>query len=310
MAEFEPFFVPTLDYLDVTFSPDDNPAELLEEFVHAHSLVPDTGLAPTAQAYRFVNVLDAHPFFEVEYGVLKVDTKYRAYRLSASGDFLATLRRRGLFNQYLTILASCPYRVTRLDAALDRQVDAATVLSHLDTLYPYEISLSRQRPLRTKMITSRRQDGQRSGTWYAGHRTRARVTARVYDKSLQILDIRGIDIGHKFTRYELTFKEGLTNLNDAYDPTGVFWAHIGSLLPLPQPLPEWNPSEVPAWTSTPVEVLPYEALLRRVSNSSELDLIISLAERLGPEWQNTLMHMLAQKMGLDVKGQYLGNRAA
>lgn len=306
MSEFIPFYTPTLDWLDVTYSPDDNPSELLDAFLLSHPLVSEDGLPDSQRRYRFVD-LETLTF---DYGCLDVSTKFRAYRVSASGSFLAALRSRGLFNEYLTILASSPYRVTRLDAALDRQVDAATVLADLDLHYPREVSLSRLRPLRTTMITTRRDDGLRSGTWYAGHRSRARVTARVYDKTLEIIERSGVSIGHNFTRYELTFREGTANLNDAYAPSGIFWAHVGALLSLPADVPAWDVSDVPAWVSERSEVLPYEALLRRVSNSTELDALLQLADRLGAEGRNTLMHMLAKKIGVDFKGHYFDRTAA
>lgn len=306
MAEYLPFHTPTLDWLDVTYSPDDNPSELLNAFIASHPLCSEDGLPPSQSRHRFVD-LDTLTF---DYGCLDISTKFKAYRVSASGSFLAALRSRGLFNEYLTILASSPYRVTRLDAALDRQVDASVVLAKLDLAYPREVSLSRLRPLRTAMITTRREDGLRTGTWYAGHRSRARVTARVYDKTNEILERSGVHIGHHFTRYELTFREGTANLNDAYSPSGIFWAHVGALLPVPADVPAWNVSDVPAWVSERSEVLPYEALLRRVSNSSELDALLLLADRMGPEGRNTLMHMLAKKLGVDFKGQYFGRTAA
>lgn len=307
MAEFIPFYSPTPDWLDVTFSPNDSPDELLRDFIQAHGLVGESSPTPPNESFRFMSLNDP---LTAEYGSLHVSTKYGAYRVSASGAFLASLRFRGLFAQYLTLLASCPYRVTRLDAALDVPSDAASILADLDQLYPYSITLNRQRPLRTKMITERRADGLRSGTWYAGHMTRSRVTARVYDKSLEVLTRSGVDLGRPYTRYELTFREGTANLNDAYDCSGIFWAHIGSLLPLPQPCPEWMSSDVPAWVSERVEVLPHEALLRRVSNSAELDVMIALAQRCGPEWQNHFMHILAKKIGLDIRGHHLGKLSA
>jgi len=307
MSEFVPFYTPGLDWLDVTYSPDDNPAGLLAEFIDSHGIVADDAVSPPNGRYRFVDLSGDLP--TVQYGSLDISTKYRAYRVSASGAFLAGLRSRGLFNEYLTILAGFPYRVTRLDAALDREVDSPSVLAKLDVRYPHEVSLSRQRPLKTTMITSRRDDGLRTGTWYAGHRSRARVTARVYDKTNEILERSGVHIGHQFTRYELTFREGIANLNDAYAPSGIFWAHVGALLSVPDDVPAWDVSDVPAWVSERSEVLPYDALLRRVSSSSELDAFLRLADQLGPEGRNSLMHMLAKRFGMDVKGLYFPRSA-
>lgn len=299
MTEFIPFSEPTPDWLDVTFSPNENPSELFSDFVAAHGLIPSEHSNDIAAAYRFLDP-DTNILLD---GVLQVSTKHRAYRLSCSGQVLDIMRSRGIFNQYLTLLASCPYRVTRLDVALDIQQDAADVLEVLDSRYPREVSLSRQRPLSTKAILSRRLDGRRSGTWYAGHRSKSRVTARVYDKTLEVFDRTGISYSPPQTRYELTFRDGVANLNDAYAPSGIFWAHSGSLLPAPPDCPLWSPSDVPAWTSERVEVIPYQALLRRVSASSELDVLASLADRIGPEGANVLLHLIAKRLKLDVKGQ-------
>jgi len=307
MAEFTPFYSPTPDWLDVTYSPDDSPDSLLREFIEAHGLVGESGNSSSRESFRFMSLNDP---LSAEYGSLHISIKYGAYRVSASGAFLASLRFRGLFAQYLTLLASCPYRVTRLDAALDVPSDAASILADLDQLHPYSISLNRQRPLRTKMITERRADGLRSGTWYAGHMSDSRVTARVYDKTLEIFNRSGVELGRPYTRYELTFRRGLTSLNDAYNPSAIFWAHIGALLPVPSDAPVWIPSEAPAWIFERVEVLPHEALLRRVSNSAELDVMIALAQKCGPEWQNHFMHMIAKKIGLDIRGHHLGKLSA
>ena len=300
MTEFAPLLSPAADWLDVTYSPDDNPADLLSDFLVAHDFVPLTGLHDNMVTYRHVDKLT----LAFDSGVLQVSTKYRAYRISASGAVLATLRSLGAFEQYLTVLASSPYRVTRLDAALDVYTDAAKVLKRLDKQYPQSVPLSRQRSLPTKMLISRRLDGARSGTWYAGHRTRARVTARVYDKTLELLDRTGIPSPEHITRYEFTFREGVANLNDAYNPASLFYAHCSSVVTPPSDAPSWSPSDVPAWVSQPVEVLPYEALLRRVSNSSDLEGMLELADRMGAEGRNALMHLLAKRLRVDIKGQH------
>lgn len=300
MTDYVPFTTPTADWLDVTYSPNDNPHDYLMDFLTTHNFQPQPSKDENQVAYRHVCPDTLTP----ANGVLQISTKYRAYRVSASGDVLATIRALGAYNQYFTVLASAPYRVTRLDAAYDVALDAATVLAKLDAKYPHSVSLSRQRALPTKMLTSRRVDGLRSGTWYAGHRSKARVTARVYDKTLEIFDRTNVLYADHSTRYELTFREGLASLNDAYAPCGIFWAHVSSILAVPPNIPKWEASNVPAWVSESVEVLPYEALLRRVSVSADLNAMLELADRMGPEGRNTFMHMLAKRIGVQTTGQH------
>jgi hypothetical protein len=304
--DYVPFSSPTLDWLDVTFSPDDNPSELLRDFVSLHNFVPLPSKVDDQQTYKHCSPLT----LSTGDGVLHVSTKYRAYRISASGSVLATMRSEGIFNQFLTLLSSCPYRVTRLDAAIDVNVDASTVLDVLDTKYPRGVCLSRQRPLSTKMLTARRLDGKRSGTWYAGHRSKARVTARVYDKSLELFERTGVQLVDMFTRYELTFREGAANLNDAYDPSSIFWAHADALLPVPASAPPWHPSEVLSWVSERIEVLPADALLRRVANSNELAVLEDLADQIGVEGINFLLHTIAKRFNVDTKGHYFSKVAS
>jgi len=298
MDDFVPFLTPTADWLDVTYSPDHNPAELLEEFLIAHNFVPLPATVPNQTSYQYI---DAASLTACQ-GVLQISTKHRAYRISASGGVLSTIRKIGAWNQYFTMLSSCPYRITRLDAALDVFEDASAVLAALDLKYPREVSLSRQRSLPTKMLTARRIDGARSGTWYAGHRSRARVTARIYDKTLEVFDRTGIPLLDLITRYEFTFREGVANLNDAYNPASIFYAHCTAVVSPPVDAPVWTPSDVPAWVSEPVEVLPYEALLRRVSSSLDLRSMESLADRVGTEGRAVLLHLICKVYGIDSTG--------
>lgn len=298
MSEFSPFLTPTADWLDVTYSPNDNPADQLQDFLISHNFIPLPETIPNQQSYRHVdpNTLTATN------GVLQISTKHRAFRISASGGVLSTIRDVGGNNQYFTLLASSPYRITRLDAALDVFEDASAVLAALDIKYPHSVSLSRQRPLPTKMLTARRLDGARSGTWYAGHRSRARVTARVYDKTLERFDNLGIPSAEQITRYEFTFRDGVANLNDAFNPSSIFYAHCSAVVSPPVDSPAWSPSDVPAWVSEPVEVLPYEALLRRVSSSLDLKTIESIADRIGSEGRATAMHAICKLYGIDSTG--------
>ena len=61
-----------------------------------------------------------------------------------------------------------------------------------------------------------------------GHRTAARMTARVYDKSFEALKNRGEVYPLPVTRYEVTArKDSGVTLRDAAEPAAIFW-HIAS----------------------------------------------------------------------------------
>lgn len=298
MADFVPLLSPSADWLDVTYHPADVPLEALSEFLLAYDFVPQTVSGENLKQYRHVD----QQTLEACRGVLQVSLKQKTYRISASGDVLATLRRLGAFGQYLTILASSPHRVTRLDAALDVPQHAPSVIAALDLKYPQSVSLARQRPLKTSTLLSCRPDGARSGTWYAGRLTQARVTARVYDKSYELLMKKQIFIPDEYVRYEFTFRKGMATLNDVYNPDAIFYAHCSAVVTPPTDARPWVPSDYPTWQSDPVNVLPHEAMLRRVSSSADIQAICAMSELIGAEGVNAVMHALAKAVGANVKG--------
>jgi len=298
MSEFAPLLSPAADWLDVTYHPADVPLEELKKLLIAYDFVPHPLTAEGLECYQHIDQTTLTP----SKGMLQISCKQKAYRISASGGVLATLRRLGGFNQYLTVLASSPYRVTRLDAALDVNAYAPSVIAALDLKYPQQVTLARQRPLKTSVYLSRRPDGARSGTWYAGQRTQARVTARVYDKTYELLLKSGLSIPDEYVRYEFTFKKGMANLNDAYDPASIFYAHSSAVVTPPHDTPAWTQSDVPSWVSDPVNVLYHEAMLRRVQSSLDLRVMQEIADHMGPEGRPTLIHGLCKMLDIDSTG--------
>ena len=281
------------DWLDVTYSPESNPRDEIRLFLG--------NLGYSCQDYSSDREMWKHGEFD---GILISQLKSGSFaRLSASGGVLSHLREIGHFKNYLALLSDYPHRVTRLDAAHDVYKDAPRILADLESRYPREVSLNRQRLLRCHYLMSTRSDGLRSGTMYAGHRSKARVTARVYDKALEGFEKRG-ELHSPRTRYELTFRDGIADLWDALEPAPIFWAHSSSLLPVPADAPEWSPSDSGGWSYKRPEVLPAVRLARQVSDSSDLSMLIDLADRLGPEGRNTLMHAIANRLGVSHKGAY------
>lgn len=281
------------DWLSVTFHPERNPADELK-YLLCNLGFQFSSLSPTALQY-------SHPDYR---GTLQVRLNDDFSLVSASGQILQCLRDLDAFKSYLCLLSENPHRVTRLDAAYDVHEDAADVLRRLQRKYPREVSLNRQRALRCHYMLSTRLDGRKSGTLYVGHRSRSRVTGRVYDKSLEALEKRS-ELLPDTSRYELTFNDGVASLWDALSPSGIFWAHAGALLPVPADAPLWEPSTIDvSWSYTRPEPLPSVQLSNLVSQSADLAQLLVLADGLGAEGVNSLMHLLAQRCGVEHKGHY------
>jgi len=287
------------DWLDITSSPDDHVRGELRMFLgnlgfNCHDYTSDSETWMPSDGV---------------YGVLRSELKPSHARISASGQILQHLRDLGQFDNYLALLSTTPYRVTRLDAAYDVPTDASVRIADILRRFPREISLGRQRPLRVHSLLSTRLDGLKSGTVYFGHRSRARVTARVYDKALEQFEKRNLVIPPS-TRYEITFRDGISSLRDAYDPTAIFWAHVGTLLPVPSSAPVWTPNDSLGWSYARPSVLPVDVLKRRVASSGDLSVLALLADELGDEGRNLLVHLILQNLGVVHKGQYYKSDAA
>lgn len=283
------------DWLDVTFSPTSNPREELRLLLRNLGYITDS-FATDREMW-----MPPDPSFR---GCLISEVKNNSHaRISVSGGFLHFLRHSGQLQNFLALMSDYPHRVTRLDAAVDVFEDAPKILRSLRRKYPRSCHLNRQRSTRCHYLLSSRDDGQLSGTMYVGHRSRARVTARVYDKSLEALEKRS-ELLPPTTRYELTFRDGLASLWDALNPSGIFWAHATALLSPPAVVPEWIPDRDGGWSYQRPSVLPAVQLRDLVSFSSDLNKMLSLADELGLEGKNLLMHELAKRVGVSHAGHY------
>lgn len=275
------------DWLDVTFAPDDCPYpelnllllgagfEVSREQGGAKCYLPPSG------ARGMVTIVHASRFAKV----------------SLSGGACAALRDLQLFEQVLWILHSSPHKVTRLDAALDLPLDAAHVIAALCARYPDgRVNLGRKALPVTRLVSTRL-DGLESGTYYVGHRTAARFTARVYDKSLEALEKRG-QVLPTTTRFEVTArKDSGATLRDAGLPEAIFW-HIAApaLLKRPEGIPVWSPNTDAAWAAPARVFDPAETLRRRVEGSAELDALLAVADAMGGAGRSYLLHLLSKRV--------------
>lgn len=277
---------PFCDYLRVSYAPERSPASELVEVV--------SGLGGYCESSG-----NGVTSYRVGDGLLRCEVRRKWELLSLSGGVLQLLRTVGQFNDVLALLASEPYRVTRLDAALDLPQDGADVVASLRRQYPRECSLSRKSLPVTSLLGSR-MDGRESGTFYVGHRTRARATARVYDKTLEAW-VKRREVLPPTVRYEVTAgREFGATLRDASMPSSLFW-HIASpsLLQAPPGVEPWSAREFEGWEAHVPDRTPAELLGLRVGNSPDLASMIDLADSLGASGRPHLLRLLARRLALE-----------
>jgi hypothetical protein len=228
------------DWLDVTYSPIDAPEQDVLDVLQAAGA-------------ECVTSEDGASVWSVGHGKFVIQCRAAFHRYSASGAVLEHLRACGRYMDYLSALSGSPHAVTRLDAAHDVLTDASPVIGKLRKRYPQECSLSRK-SLRTKSILETRPDGLESGTWYVGHRSNGRITARVYD------------IG--------------TTLHDAAEPARLFWSHASPvLLKRPTGIPDWVSGWGGGWHYKKPDIALAGLLKNRIESSADIKAILLLADR-------------------------------
>lgn len=275
------------DWLDVTHSLEDTPlaeVRLLLLSWDAEALAPD--------------------YFRLGAGgAVKLEKRGGFTRVSLSGAAVAHLRDTGRWMDLLGLLSSSPHRVTRLDAALDLPVDGADSIAEMRRRYSGgEVNLGRK-ALKTTCLLAVRPDGRETGTWYAGHRSKARATARVYDKAWERLQRAGVAVP-PCTRYEVTVKKDYgATLRDAAEPERLFW-HVASpaLLEAPVGVPSWDKGWAEGWVLERPEVAPAAVLERRIERSAELSALLDAAEALGPAGRVFLARRVLSRLGVDAEG--------
>jgi hypothetical protein len=256
------------DCLDVTFSPKDCPYPEVNAILLAAGFLPLRTEAGGTTLYTTPQ----------KRGTVKIDQRGTFARISCSGASCEHLRRSGAWLDYLSALSSSPHTVTRLDAALDLSVDGADLVDSMRKLHAGgSVSLGRK-AVKTSVILSVRDDGRESGTWYAGYGSKARATAKVYDKALQMLQRFG-EVVPPRGRVEVTAWKGFgATLRDAALPEAIFWRIASpALLKAPEGVPMWQPDTDGGWSCERREITPAQVLKSRVESSAELDAFIELA---------------------------------
>lgn len=276
------------DWLDVTFGPTDCPYPELNLLLLGLGMEVEYSDHTT----RRYSVPTKDPCLR---GTLVIEHRPTFARVSLSGGVCEFLRERDSFGELLSILGTSPHRVSRLDATLDLAMDGADLVDSLRKRHSDGFATLTRKALPTTTMLSIREDGRESGTWYVGHRTRARVTARVYDKALQMLSKYGALLPPT-ARVEITIREGAT-LRDAAEPTACFWHYAApAILKAPEDIPMWTQDTENGWTGPKREFDPAALLKRRVEACAELDALLDVADLLGPSGRAYLASLLERRV--------------
>lgn len=285
---------PFCDWLDVTFQPTDCPT------VPVTMLLLELGYTLLPSAYGRGLVRYAPPG-AASTGELQIHERRSHVRVSASGSVCRNLSMCGAWEEFLTILGSSPHTVTRLDLAVDLEMDGADLVDAMRARYASGTVNLGRKAIGTTLFLSVRPDGRETGTWYAGHRTKARATARVYDKAHQLWERDGT-ITSPRARVEVTARKGYgATLRDAALPEALFW-HIASpaILQAPEDAPLWTPNhDLSGWQAPPRDRDAASALRRGVESLSGLDALAAVADaELGPQGRAYLASLLCRHLGL------------
>ena len=276
------------DWLDCTYNPADAPVPDIERML--------TSVGATTKRPEFGS--KAAQVWSIGGGKVQITENSRWVRISASGAALGGLRsEQGAFDEYVRLLAECPVKVTRLDVAVDVEGDAPSMVAALRKRYPAQCKLS-HKPVPTNWFGALNADGIETGTWYAGNRAKAEVTACCYDKSFQMWDRFGVLL-HPTMRYELRVKGGVSpTLADVLDPAPMFWHYCaGTLLDPPAPVPDWvRGRDLNPWVSSWLPSPPASVMKDRVSESPELRALARLAVDSGPNGRVLLDRLISQEL--------------
>jgi hypothetical protein len=276
---------PFCDWLDVTCHPENTFMKDVVMFLAYHcfpvSFSSDKSQGPSTA-------------YSVGDGLLVLDVSKRFHRASASGGAIKELVSLGLLRDYINIIGSVGHNITRLDVAVDIDTDCPPFLRKLESTYPNDIfSFGRKSLKVTRLYSARRSDLALTGTWYAGHRTSARITARVYDKQHELFEKKGLTIPPT-TRIELTFrKDHKCSLYDVLMPKSLFYTHTENKIlnkPEGEYIPDWSVKGLVPWVSEAKDyTLTIERFDNRVASSPELIELAKLGAQFGDAGQAVIL---------------------
>lgn len=267
---------PFCDWLDITFSP--------EAFDYTEFCLAICDIYPHFSEKKHKDP-SSHLLLAGS-GTLLISFKKTFIRLSLSGGALATLRDAGSFLPLLGWVSDFPHRVTRIDVSLDMAKSGGHVVSDLWNRYKDGVSIG-QRSLSTSTITAVDDRKRTTGTFYAGYKSKATRTFKVYDKRWELFSKSGIIIADR-TRYEFTMRGGKSlthaqpSIRDAATPEALFWDMAKSILKAPKGVSEWSDTSMAPWSyDRPEGLTTWQKLTALLESSADIARINSYAAELG-----------------------------
>lgn len=220
--------------------------------------------------------------------------------VQCKGKFVALLRSRQVLNEFLSVFSLHPHRVSQADLSVDEYVEspAERVQGVYGLAKAGGVAFS-QRPLTHRQInqvfapTLYDDTGRETGTVYLGNRT-AEVRGRVYDKTQERAadgECIGLTVRHEMS---ITGKMGVS-LRDLAEPESCFYHFWPSVvLSKPAGVKPWE-SHADGFVCERRELLPAQRLKLRVSDSTDLAALISLAQECGPEGMRLLHRLIDER---------------
>lgn len=236
--------------------------------------------------------VEAPDMLRVGDGVARRQSRALVDVFSVSGVALSRLRVRGLFADYLSLLASEPHRLTRSHLTLDVPMRSDEETAG-ELLSRYERARSGVCRIGRKKIPSHRVSrvwgpnfqGVETGTVYLNdHQKGVSYGAALYDKRWERLKKGRPDPGPTL-RVELKLgSDAGLSLRDLHEPAGAFYHYaVPDLVPSPGFVASWHPRPHDGFPLRRREVLPYNRLKSAVENSAELAYLIEQARRISAD---------------------------
>lgn len=231
-------------------------------------------------------------------GSAQIKPRYGVLTIGISGGALGAVVAANLYRDLLMAVAEHPHKVTQLHVSLDLPTYAPPLL---DAVYAagkagrVRLSSRAVRPASVRRVQSQNEFGDDTGTVYLGSK-KAEAYAYVYDKTHERLGRCQVRIPPT-TRVECgaTHKFGVS-LRDAAEPAPLFY-HLASpdIIAKPEHIPPWVKGAEGFELPRRQPPLPAERLRARIEHSADLDEILQLAERSGPQGYALMLRLIEQK---------------
>lgn len=233
-----------------------------------------------------------------ESGSIRITVSKESINLSFSGAILSLVRASGTMNDFVMILASAPYNITRLDAAIDIPIAGQITLSQIRKLYPSGKAKISGRDRQLMYVINPSENNTETGTVYFQTKSyKGYQRLRAYDKANELFLKKGIEIPPT-TRYELSVARG-ASLRDLIDPTNILFHYLPVELirpPKGMVVQAWKPQQrVEYDESVTIYRTDYEELKRVIESHPALQNILERSSSVngGPE---LLMRFIQQRL--------------